>query len=154
MVRGIATLCEFFYVVLGQAIRTGLTRIQPNTQLKLSLRHMADFEGWNGAQKSQGKAGNHGGMALSVSMWQARDNYVTVSDRLHFVGIKSHDNFVKLRTKSQVTNDQYKYFTLSDISIINECINGDQLLYCPAVFGHFLDPPGNHPRGAIFPTVD
>ena len=28
------------------------------------------------------------------------------------------------------------------------------LLDCPAVFGHFLDPPGNHPRGAIFPTVD
>ena len=28
------------------------------------------------------------------------------------------------------------------------------LLYCPAVFGHFFDPPGNHPRGAIFPTVD
>ena len=28
------------------------------------------------------------------------------------------------------------------------------LLYCPSVFGHFLDPPGNHPRGAIFPTVD
>ena len=27
-------------------------------------------------------------------------------------------------------------------------------LYCPAVFGHFLDPPGNHPRGAIFPTMD
>ena len=26
--------------------------------------------------------------------------------------------------------------------------------YCSAVFGHFLDPPGNHPRGAIFPTVD
>ena len=26
-----------------------------------------------------------------------------------------------------------------------------QVLYCPAVFGHFLDPPGNHPRGAIFP---
>ena len=24
----------------------------------------------------------------------------------------------------------------------------------PAVFGRFLDPPGNHPRGAIFPTVD
>ena len=23
-----------------------------------------------------------------------------------------------------------------------------------AVFGQFLDPPGNHPRGAIFPTVD
>ena len=29
-----------------------------------------------------------------------------------------------------------------------------KLLYCPAVFGHFLDPPGNHPHGAIFPTVD
>ena len=28
------------------------------------------------------------------------------------------------------------------------------LLSCLAVFGHFLDPPGNHPRGAIFPTVD
>ena len=28
------------------------------------------------------------------------------------------------------------------------------LLYCPAVFGHFLDPPENHLRGAIFPTVD
>ena len=28
------------------------------------------------------------------------------------------------------------------------------LLYCPAVFGHFLYPAGNHPRGAIFPTVD
>ena len=28
--------------------------------------------------------------------------------------------------------------------------------YCivPAVFGHFLDPHINHPRGAIFPTVD
>ena len=29
-----------------------------------------------------------------------------------------------------------------------------QILYCPTVFNHFLDPPGNHPRGAIFPTVD
>ena len=29
-----------------------------------------------------------------------------------------------------------------------------RVLYWPAVFGHFLDPPGNHPRGAIFPTVD
>ena len=29
-----------------------------------------------------------------------------------------------------------------------------RILYCPAVFGHFLAPPGNHPRGAIFPTVD
>ena len=28
------------------------------------------------------------------------------------------------------------------------------VLHSPAVFGHFLDPPGNHPRGAIFPTVD
>ena len=28
------------------------------------------------------------------------------------------------------------------------------ILYRPALFGHFLDPPGNHPRGAIFPTVD
>ena len=28
-----------------------------------------------------------------------------------------------------------------------------QALYCPAVFGHFLDPPGNHPRGAIFPEI-
>ena len=28
------------------------------------------------------------------------------------------------------------------------------ILYCHAVFGHFLDPPGNHPRGAIFPTMD
>ena len=27
-------------------------------------------------------------------------------------------------------------------------------LYYPAVFGHFLDPPKKHPRGAIFPTVD
>ena len=34
------------------------------------------------------------------------------------------------------------------------CTTGHTLLYCPAVFGHFLDPPGNHPRGAIFPTVD
>ena len=24
----------------------------------------------------------------------------------------------------------------------------------PAVFDHFLDPPGNHPCGAIFPTLD
>ena len=32
--------------------------------------------------------------------------------------------------------------------------NGEKLLYRPAVFGHFLDPPGNHPCGAIFPTVD
>ena len=31
---------------------------------------------------------------------------------------------------------------------------GPELLHCPAVFGHFLDPPGNHPRGAIFSTVD
>ena len=30
----------------------------------------------------------------------------------------------------------------------------EKLLYCPAVFGHFLDPLGNHPRGAIFPTMD
>ena len=29
-----------------------------------------------------------------------------------------------------------------------------RVLFCPAVFGHFLDPPGNHPRGAIFPSVD
>ena len=28
------------------------------------------------------------------------------------------------------------------------------ILYCQAVSGHFLDPPGNHPRGAIFSTVD
>ena len=28
------------------------------------------------------------------------------------------------------------------------------LHYCPAVFGHVLDPPGNDPRGAIFPTMD
>ena len=28
------------------------------------------------------------------------------------------------------------------------------ILSCPAVFGHFMDPPGNHPRGTIFPTVD
>ena len=28
------------------------------------------------------------------------------------------------------------------------------VLYCPAVFGHFFDPPGNHPRGLIFPTVN
>ena len=28
------------------------------------------------------------------------------------------------------------------------------VLYCPAMVGHFLDPPGNHPRGAIFPRVD
>ena len=28
------------------------------------------------------------------------------------------------------------------------------VLYRSAVFGYFLDPPGNHPRGAIFPTVD
>ena len=33
-------------------------------------------------------------------------------------------------------------------------VENKTLLYCPAVFGHFLDPPGNHPRGAIFPTVD
>ena len=27
--------------------------------------------------------------------------------------------------------------------------------YCivPRVLGHFLDTPGSHPRGAIFPTV-
>ena len=25
------------------------------------------------------------------------------------------------------------------------------VLYCPAVFGHFLNPLGNHPRGAILP---
>ena len=36
------------------------------------------------------------------------------------------------------------YLTVSSLSI----------LYCPVVFSHFLDPPGNHPRGAIFPTVD
>ena len=29
-----------------------------------------------------------------------------------------------------------------------------RVLYCPGVFGQFLDPPVNHPRGAIFPTVD
>ena len=28
------------------------------------------------------------------------------------------------------------------------------ILYGPAVSGRFLDPPGNHPRGAISPTVD
>ena len=28
------------------------------------------------------------------------------------------------------------------------------ILYCPAVFGYFLDPPGNPPRGAFFPTAD
>ena len=27
-------------------------------------------------------------------------------------------------------------------------------VFFPAVFGYFLDPPGNHPRGAMFPTVD
>ena len=39
-----------------------------------------------------------------------------------------------------------------DFSESGRCFT--QVLYCPAVFGHFLDPPGNHPRGAIFPTVD
>ena len=33
-------------------------------------------------------------------------------------------------------------------------IQNFSLLHCPAVFGRFLDPPRNHPRGAIFPTVD
>ena len=28
------------------------------------------------------------------------------------------------------------------------------LIFCPAIFGRFLDQPGNHPRGAIFPTGD
>ena len=28
-----------------------------------------------------------------------------------------------------------------------------EILHCPTVFGHFLDPLGNHPRGPIFPTV-
>ena len=36
----------------------------------------------------------------------------------------------------------------------NIVINIMFVLYCPAVFGRVLDPPGNHPRGAIFPTVD
>ena len=27
------------------------------------------------------------------------------------------------------------------------------VVYCPAVFGHFFDPPGNHPRGTIFPDM-
>ena len=26
--------------------------------------------------------------------------------------------------------------------------------YYPATMSHFLDPPGNHPHGAISPTVD
>ena len=34
------------------------------------------------------------------------------------------------------------------------CNYSIKLLYCPAVFGHFLDPPGNHPCGAIFPKED
>ena len=28
------------------------------------------------------------------------------------------------------------------------------LLYYSVMLSHFLDPPGNHPHGAIFPTVD
>ena len=30
----------------------------------------------------------------------------------------------------------------------------ENILFCPAMFNHFWDSPGNHPRGAIFPTVD
>ena len=38
--------------------------------------------------------------------------------------------------------------------IKNVSFTAVELLCCPAVFGHFFDPPGNHPRGAFFPTVD
>ena len=32
--------------------------------------------------------------------------------------------------------------------------NRNVIPYYPATMSHFLDPPGNHPHGAIFPTVD
>ena len=46
-----------------------------------------------------------------------------------------------------------RYFLLTTVPV--QCaVQYILILYCPALFGHFLDPPGNHPRGAIFPTVD
>ena len=52
---------------------------------------------------------------------------------------------------SQISSAQ-SHCKLIFFSSINQ--SNALLLYHPAGFGHFLDPPGNHPRGAIFPTVD
>ena len=40
------------------------------------------------------------------------------------------------------------------IEILGKEVRCLRSLYGPGVFGHLLDPPGNHPRGAIFPVVD
>ena len=42
-------------------------------------------------------------------------------------------------------------FTGGGANVTEHC---GKIQYCPAVFGHFLDPLGNHPHRAIFPTVD
>ena len=44
--------------------------------------------------------------------------------------------------------------TATDYSAFHGPVRAFFTLSCPEVFGHFLDPPGNHPRGAIFPTVE
>ena len=38
--------------------------------------------------------------------------------------------------------------------LIVPCGRDGTVLYYPVMLSHFLDPPGNHPRGVIFPTVD
>ena len=58
--------------------------------------------------------------------------------------------------KVETINDCYLVCVIAKKCFSNPYMNNkvQNLLYCLAVFGHFLDPPGNHSRGAIFPTVD
>ena len=54
-------------------------------------------------------------------------------------------NIISISTKNLA-----RHFCITSYMIIH---NRLFTLYCPVMFNHFLDPPGNHPRRAIFPEM-
>ena len=60
------------------------------------------------------------------------------------------ENLLHLRAQNGSIWKRSKLNISFSIRKNHQCIT----VLSPAVFGHFLNPPGNHPRGAIFPTVD